>query len=462
MESKHKLMGEENLTKLLIKFSVPSMIGLIVNAFYNIVDRIYIGRIEGTGHLDIAGVGLTIPMTMISFAIALWVGMGGSTLISLKLGEKKKALAEKYLGTSVAVGTIMGIVLTILTIIFLDKLVILLGASENTFDSGKKYLFILALGFIFNIVGYVANAAIRADGNPKMAMCTLLIGAILNIVLDPIFIFWMNMGVAGAAWATIISQCCSMIWALSYFVSPKSGIKLIKENIKLNFLYVNHLLKQGMAPCLLQLGSGLVIFVFNNALKNTSGDYAVSAMTIIQGINMFFVMPIFGINQALLPIAGYNYGAKLYDRVSGILKRAIIAAVIIGTMAFLSVQFASEYFINIFTYKKEVVDIAARGLKICTLMYPVIGAQIVSSIYFQAIGKPKITMFLTLSRQVIFLIPLVIILSKVFGGIGPWIASPIADFLSFVVTVIMVKKEMKNLEYLRVRKLEIENELTTN
>ena len=184
-------------------------------------------------------------------------------------------------------------------------------------------------------------------------------------------------------------------------------------------------------------------------LKITSGDYAVSAMTIVQGINMFFIMPIFGINQALLPLAGYNYGAKLYDRVKGLLKRAILGAVIIGFIAFLSIQFGSKYFIYLFTYNQEVVSIAAKGLKLCTLVFPLAGFQIVSSIYFQAIGKPKVTMFLTLSRQVIFLIPLIIILGKTFGGIGVWIAAPIADSLSFLVTLIMVKREIKNLDYLK-------------
>lgn len=449
MEAKHKLMGQENMTKLIIKFSIPSMIGLLVNAFYNIVDRIYIGRIPLTGHYDIAGVGLTMPMTIISFAVALMIGMGGSTLISLRLGEQKKELAEKYLGNAITLGVILSLILTAATLMNIDKLLIGLGASENTFASSKEYLKIISIGYVFSIVGYIANAAIRSDGSPKIAMYTLLVGAILNIVLDPIFIFYMNMGMKGAAWATIISQFFAMIWAVSYFYSKKSGLKLHVENLKLKLELSKQILRQGAAPCLLQLGSGFVVIVFNNALKNTSGDYAVSAMTIVQGISMFFIMPIFGINQALLPLAGYNYGAKLYDRVRGLLKRAIIGATIIGIIAFILIQFASKYFIYAFTYNKDVVDIAATGLKICTFMIPVVGFQIVSSIYFQAIGKPKITMFLSLSRQVIFLVPLIIILGKLYGGAGIWIATPIADFLSFLITLIMLKRELKNLDALK-------------
>lgn len=453
MEAKHRIMGEENMTKLLIKFSIPSMIGLLVNAFYNIVDRIYIGRIPVTGYLDIAGVGLTLPMSIMSFAIALMVGMGGSTLISLRLGQKKKKIAEKYLGNALVLGGVLALIFTFITLLFIDPLLIKLGASDQTFLAAKKYLLIIAVGFIFNIVGYVANASIRADGNPKMSMITLLIGAILNIILDPIFIFTFNMGIAGAAWATIISQFFSMIWAVSYFIRGKSGIKLYVKNLKANLSLMVQILRQGLAPCILQLGSGFVMVVFNNMLKITSGDLAVSAMTIVQGINMFFIMPIFGINQALLPLAGYNYGAKNYDRVRGILIRAIIGATIIGTIAFLSIQFASKYFIYIFTYNKDVVAIAAKGLKVCSLMFPIVGFQIVGSIYFQAIGKPKITMFLTLSRQVIFLIPLVVIFGNLFGGNGVWAASPVADFLAFLITLIMLKRELKNLKKLQKNNL---------
>ncbi len=448
MESKHKLMGTENMTKLLIQFSLPAMVGMIVNALYNIVDRMYIGRIEGTGHFDIAGVGLVMPAMIISFGIALMVGMGGSTMVSLTLGAKNKKLAEEYLGNIISLGTILGIILSILTFIFIDQIAIFLGTSENTFIPATNYLKIIAIGFPFSILGYSANASIRSDGSPRISMGTLLIGAILNIILDPIFIFVFDMGVKGAAIATIISQFVSMIWAVGYFLSSKSGIKLHIINMKLKLERVIEIVKLGIAPCFLQLAGGLVVYTLNNTLKRVSGDYAVGAMTIVQGIAMFFVMPIFGINQALLPLAGYNYGSKLYPRVKGILKRAILAATGISIFSFLIIQLFSKYFIYAFTNNQEVVSIAAKGLKIYTFMFPVIGFQIVSSIYFQAIGKPKITMFLTLSRQVIFLIPLVLVLSKLYGEMGVWISAPIADVLAFSITFFMIKREMKDLDKL--------------
>lgn len=446
--SKHSSMGTESIGKLLLKFSVPAMIGMIVNALYNVVDRVYIGKIPVTGAYDIAGVGLIMPIMTISFAFSLMVGMGGSTLISLNLGQKKIEKAEKYLGTELLYGAVLGVVLTVATLIFKSNIVNFLGTSKEIVDPASKYLEMIALGFPFLILGYTANTAIRSDGNPKVAMGTLLIGAVLNIILDPIFIFGMNMGVKGAGLATTISQFASMLWAVTYFISSKSTMKLRKKNLKLDLSLIKKITKLGTAPFALQVGSGMVIFTLNSVLEKVSGSYAVAAMTIVQGISMFFVMPIFGINQGLLPIAGYNYGAKLYSRVHQVLLKAIKAATVISTIGFLSIQFFSRYFIYIFTQNAETVKIATNGLRIYSLMMPFIGFQIVSSIYFQAIGKPKTTMFLSLSRQVIFLIPLVLLLSKIFGERGVWSAAPIADFLAFLITFYMIKIELKSLKKL--------------
>ncbi|MGL5050435.1 MAG: MATE family efflux transporter [Fusobacteriaceae bacterium] len=444
----HKSMGTEKIGKLLLKFSVPAMIGMIVNALYNVVDRVYIGRIPVTGAYDIAGVGLIMPVMTISFAFSLMVGMGGSTLISLNLGKKKIEKAEQYLGSGIVYGAILGIFLTVMTLFFKNDIVNFLGKSKEIVDPALEYLEMVALGFPFLIVGYTANTSIRSDGNPKVAMGTLLIGAILNIILDPIFIFGLDMGVKGAGLATIISQFASMLWAVTYFISSKSKMKIRKNNLKLEISLIKSITKLGVAPFFLQVGSGLVIFTLNSVLEKVSGSYAVAAMTIVQGISMFFIMPIFGINQGLLPIAGYNYGAKLYSRVYEVLLKAIKAATVISTIGFLGIQLFSKYFIYVFTQNEETVKIATNGLRLYSLMMPLIGFQVVSSIYFQAIGKPKTTMFLSLSRQVIFLIPLVLLLSKLFGEMGVWSAAPIADFLAFLITFYMIKRELKNLKKL--------------
>ncbi|MGL4392291.1 MAG: MATE family efflux transporter [Fusobacteriaceae bacterium] len=450
MDQKYKLMETGDMTKLLIKFSVPAMMGLIINALYNVVDRMFIGRIPETGHFAIAGLGLVMPFNILAFSVAMLFVMGGSTLVSIRLGEKKNFEAEVYLGNAISSGFIFGILLTVFTMIFLDPAVIFLGASENTFAQARQYLQIVSFGFPFIIAGATANSIIRSDGSPKISMITMLIGAILNTILDPIFIFGFGMGVAGAAYATVISQMVSMIWAVYYFISPRSGLKLRFKNMIINAKILWQLIKQGSAQCLLQLGQGVIMFVFNNTLKRVSGDYAIGAMTIVMTINMFFVMPMLGINQGILPLIGYNYGAKLFTRVKGILKRAIIAASILGTFAFIVLQLFTKYWIFIFTTDTETIRLATYGLRISTVMFPVIGFQIVSAIYFQSIGRPKITMLLSLSRQVLFLIPLILVMSNFFGLFGVWIAGPMSDALSAMLNFFLLRKELKHLRELEL------------
>ena len=315
MKNKHQFMGSEKITKLLIQFSLPAIIGMLVNALYSIVDRIYIGNIKDVGHFAIAGVGLTFPVTIFVFAFAVLIGLGGATNISLNLGKKQKDEAEHYLGNAICFGTIVSTIIGILVLIFMEGLVDKLGGSENTSRYTIEYLRIVAIGFPATIVGYVANAGIRSDGNPKMSMVTLLIGAIINIVLDPIFIFGMDMGVSGAAWATIISQYISAAWTIYYFKSKFSGLKLYVRDLPLKWERIKNIMALGSAPFALQLGSSLVNYTFNHTLKIYGGDNSIGAMAIIQAIVIFLAMPIFGINQGLQPILGYNYGAKLYARV---------------------------------------------------------------------------------------------------------------------------------------------------
>ncbi|MBC2855502.1 MATE family efflux transporter [Cetobacterium sp. 2A] len=446
MNKKHELMGQEKITKLLFQFSFPAMIGMIVNALYNIVDRIYIGNIKGIGALSIAGVGVVFPIMIFSFAFSIMIGLGGATNISLSLGRKNKPLAELYLGNGICLGTLVGCLISFLTIFYMKSYIMQLGASASTVQYSIDYLRIVALGFPFATVGYIANAAIRSDGNPKFSMITLLIGALINIILDPIFIFYLDMGVKGAALATIISQFVSAVWTILYFRSKNSGLKLHFHNLKLQFDKIKNIILIGTGPFILQLGSSVVTLVANNLLKFYGGDIAVGAMTIINGIVTFVMMPIFGINQGLQPIAGYNYGAKLYKRVKEALLKAILGATIISTTGFLCIQFLSKYFIYIFTTNELLVATAATGLKIFTLMLPFLGFQIVSSIYFQAIGKPKLTMFLSLCRQVLFLIPFLLVFSRIWGVSGIWAAVPCADLLSVIITFILVRRDIKILD----------------
>ena len=456
MKNKHQFMGSEKITKLLIQFSLPAIIGMLVNALYSIVDRIYIGNIKDVGHFAIAGVGLTFPVTIFVFAFAVLIGLGGATNISLNLGKKQKDEAEPYLGNAICFGTIISTIIGILVLIFMEGLVDKLGGSENTSKYTIEYLRIVAIGFPATIVGYVANAGIRSDGNPKMSMVTLLIGAIINIVLDPIFIFGMDMGVSGAAWATIISQYISAAWTIYYFRSKFSGLKLYMKDLPLKWERIKNIMAMGSAPFALQLGSSLVNYTFNHTLKIYGGDNSIGAMAIIQAIVIFLTMPIFGINQGLQPILGYNYGAKLYARVREALRKAILGASIICIFDFIVIQFLSKYFIFIFTREKALLDIASFGLRINTIMFPIIGFQIISSVYFQAVGKPKLSLFISLSRQIIILIPCIIVMSRLFGLTGIWFAAPTSDFISTVITFVLIKREMKILKHLQKEQEEIE------
>lgn len=453
---KHKFMGTEKITKLLVQFSVPAVIGMLVNALYNIVDRIYIGNIKEIGHFAIAGVGLTFPVVILSFAFAVLIGLGSGTNISLNLGRKKKEEAECFLGNAIGYGIIVSVILMILVLISMDSLVDILGGSENTGIFTKQYLSIVAFGFPAAIVGYVANVGIRSDGNPRMSMATLLIGAIINIVLDPIFIFYFEMGVKGAALATIISQYASAAWTIFYFNSRFSGLKLYASNLIPKLKRVKDITMMGSAPFALQLGSSFVNYTYNSTLKIYGGDASIGAMAIIQGIVIFLAMPIFGINQGVQPILGYNYGARLYGRVKEALFKAIFAATAICAVAFITTQFLSKYFIFIFTREQEILDIAINGLRINTIMFPIIGFQIISSVYFQAVGKPKLSLFISLSRQIIILIPCIKIMGKLFGLTGIWFSAPVADFLSTLLTYLLIKREMRILkEQLRKRHKEL-------
>lgn len=448
MEKKHQLMGTEKITKLLIQFSLPAIIGMLVNALYNIVDRIYIGNIEKVGHIAIAGVGIVFPIVIFVFGFSILIGLGSATNASLNLGRKKKEEAERFLGTAIFFGFIVSLVLMVLVLWKLEWLVSILGGSDKTGIYAAQYLKILAFGFPAAVVGYVANASIRSDGNPKMAMATLLIGAITNIVLDPIFIFYLKMGVRGAAWATIISQYVSGIWAIYYFTSKFSGMKLYVKNLKLNFEKIKSIASLGSAPFAIQMGASIVNYTYNSTLKIYGGDAGIGAMAIVQAVITFISMPIFGINQGLQPILGYNYGARLYPRVKEALFKAIFAATVLCVIDFLAIQFLSKYFINIFTQENELVRIASVGLKIQTFMLPIVGFQIIASIYFQAIGKPKMSFFMSLTRQIIVLIPCILIMSKLFGVKGIWFAGPTADFIATVLAFIFIKMELKHLKEL--------------
>ncbi|WMJ81823.1 MATE family efflux transporter [Clostridium sp. MB40-C1] len=437
-------LREEKIGKLLLKFFIPAVIGNLVNALYNIVDRVYIGR--GVGDLALAGLSITFPIMIVIAGFGMLMGIGGSVLESLNLGKKDKENADKVLGNTFVLIIISSIVVSILCFIIKNPLLKAFGASANTIQYADEYLSIILLGTIVQNLGFGLNNSIRSEGNANIAMITMIIGAALNIILDPIFIFVFHMGVKGAAIATVISQTANAVWVISHFRSKKSVLKLKKENLKLDLKIVKGIVAIGMAPFAIQVAGSAVNILLNKQLIVYSGDSAIGAMGVINSISMLIIMSIISVTQAAQPIIGYNYGAKLYSRVKKTLKLAVSGAVFIGIVSDVIIQLFPENIISIFNKEPNLIAIGSHGIKIFLCMLPIIGYQIIGSNYFQAIGKAKISMLLAMLRQVLVLIPLLLILPKHLGITGVWIAAPISDTIAFFITAFMFKKEVKKLD----------------
>lgn len=439
-----KQLGEENIGRLLWKFSIPAIVGMLVNALYNVVDRIFVGR--GVGMLGISATTIAFPIAIIIMAFGMLVGIGAGATVSIKLGQKRKEEAEHILGNAFTLLIIVSLLVTVIGLIFQEPLLRLFGASEEVLPLAKEFITIVLLGALLQNIGFGLNNIIRSEGNPRIAMFTMLIGAILNIILNPLFIFVFHLGIRGSALATIVSQAVCSVWVLLYFMGKKSVLKLKLPNLKLNSHIVKQIFAIGMSPFLMQLAASVINITLNKSLESYGGDIAIAAMGIINSILMLILMPIFGVNQGSQPIIGYNYGAKNFDRVKKALKLAVLAATVMSTMGFISVQLFPRAIISIFSSNDvELINIGSMGIRIFLAMLPIIGFQIVSANYFQAVGKAKIATFLALSRQVIMLIPLILILPNFFKLNGVWIAGPTSDALSSILTGVFLLRELRHL-----------------
>ncbi|GAA0110083.1 MATE family efflux transporter [Clostridium tertium] len=451
-----ELLAKESIGKLLLKYSVPAIIGMIVNALYNVVDRIFIGNIPGVGSLAITGVGVTMPITTIILGFAMLVGVGATTTISIKLGQGRKEEAAKVIGNAISLAVILSLILTIVGLVFGDVILTKFGASDETLYYAKAYIYIILLGTVFNMVAFALNNTIRGDGNPKLAATIMVIGCVTNIILDAVFIFIFNMGIQGAAIATVISQLVTAVIGLEYYISGKSNLKFDKSSLKLDKQITLKILSIGAAPFAMQIAASLVQVIANNVLKEYGTDLAIGAMATISSVSLMCLMPIFGINQGAQPIIGFNYGAKQEERAQKAFKLSAIVATIILVIAFIAVQVFPEAIIGVFNKDPQFMNISVKGMRIYLLMLPIVGISITGSNYIQSIGEAKTAMFLSLLRQVILLVPFIIILPRTFGlGLdGVWIAQPVSDVLTTAVTIFILVKSMKVKE-----KVEVEEEL---
>ena len=447
MATNHKnviTLGQAPIKSLLWKYFLPAFTGMIINSLYNIVDRIFIG--QGVGALALSGISAVFPIMLIIMGFGMLIGLGAGVRISLNLGKNDLSRAEKVLGNAFILMILISLFITALGFQIKVPLLQLFGIGPQTIGYANEYLDIILMGTIFQVVGFSLNNLIRAEGNAKIAMYSMLISAGINIILDPIFIFVFKMGVEGAAWATIISQFVLCIWVIRHFISAKSVIHLKSINFRLSRDIIMNIITIGFAPFSMQIAASFVQGAFNTQLATYSGDLAIAAMGIINSVSMLIIMSIVSINMAAQPIFGFNYGANNYSRVKETLITCIIAATGISILGFCLVELFPHFIINLFNRDSEQLQsVGVKGLRIFLFALPIIGFQIITGNYFQSTGKAKISAILSLLRQVIILLPVLLILPRFFGLTGVWIAAPIADCTSAIITLLFLIHEIKRL-----------------
>lgn len=443
MTKDKEFMGTMPIRELLVQLSVPAMIGMIVNALYNLVDTIFVGH--GAGSMAIAGLSIAFPVQMLIGAFAQMFGVGAASIVSLKLGEKKEKEASLAAGNGITLALITALIIAILGTIFMTPLLQLVGASSVILPYASDYLHIILFGSVFLTFSFYSNNLIRSEGNAKQAMRIMLSGAIINIILDPLFIFGFDLGIKGAAYATVISQVISSGIALKYFLQKKGLIRFYKSSFKLESSMAKNISLLGISSFIRQLGGSIIAVFMNNLLGVYGGDLAIAAYGMVTKVMMICLMPIFGILQGFQPIAGYNYGAQKYSRVRKVLIDAIVAGTIMGLAFELLLQLFPGTILSMFTTDQALLAIAIPALQTVTLTIFVIGIQGTGSTYFQAIGKSRPAIFLGLSRQFIFFIPILFIMAHYFGLIGIWMTAPISDILATIITAIWSMKDIKKL-----------------
>lgn len=444
MHERSKFLGTEKIDKLLFRLSAPSIIGMLVYACYNIVDAIFVGHGLGDASVQaIGGLVIAFPIHMLAMGISIGLGVGGASIISRALGSKELKKAEKTLGTVFSLAVFLGLAYSCLGLIFLDPLLSLFGATEGILPYAREYLQVIMAGTIVFTLGIAAEDLVRAEGNARFAMFAMFLGAGLNILLDPVFIFGLGMGVKGAAIATVISQSASAAFLLSYFFRGKGAVVFRLENLKPDPVICKEMLVIGMSPFIIEASNSFMMIFVNHALGANGGDVSIAAFGIINRLFMFIFLPMLGISFGLQPIVGYNYGAKQFSRVVESVKLSLKVSTLFAVLGFLVLFFFPEYILPIFSPDAELIAVGKDAMRIIVLGIPFIGFQVVGTTVFQALGKARPAFLLSLVRQILFLLPLILVLPRFYGLNGVWASFPISDILSFGLAAWLLFREYK-------------------
>jgi len=437
-------LGKEKIGRLLIQYSIPAIIATAAASLYNIIDRIFIG--QGVGPLAISGLALTFPLMNITAAFGAMVGVGASAMVSIRLGQHDRKGATLILGNAVMMNIILSLIVALITLVFLEPILYALGASTNTISYAKEFMQIILLGNVFTHLYLGLNNIMRASGYPGKAMITTLITVAINLILAPLFIFVFKWGIRGAALATVCAQLMGTIVVVIHFSKINSFVHFLPGYMKLKKVIIKDIISIGMSNFIMLICASVVVSIMNLALKKHGGDFAIGAYGIINSIANLAAMVVIGFNQGMQPIVGYNFGANKIPRVIKAFKLTVIAGTIITSLGFIFGEIFPKLIASAFTTNNQLISLAAIGLRLSFIMFPIVGFQIVTSSFFQSIGRAKISIFLSLTRQVLFLIPALFILPNLIGLNGVWLAIPSADFTSSLLTFIVLWWQIKKLK----------------
>lgn len=448
-------LGTENIGKLLMQYAIPAIIAQTAASLYNMIDSVFIGHIPDVGAEAISGLATTFPFMNLSAAFGAMVGVGGATQLSVRLGQRDYDSAKNILGNLVTLNIIVGILFAGISLLFLDDILRFFGASDTTLPFARDFMTIILYGNVVTHLYFGINAALRASGHPKQAMYATIITVVMNIILAPIFIYALGWGIKGAATATILAQCITLTWQIRLLSNPNELLHLQRGIYKLRKEIVNGILSIGMSPFFINAAGCLVVIIINKGLRNygSDGDMSIAAYGIANRVQFIFVMVVLGLTQGMQPIVGYNYGARRHDRVRKALMLTIFWGTAVTTLGFLIAEFMPETVARAFTTEEKLIEMAAWAMRIMSIFMPLIGFQLVTTNFFQSVGKVKKSIFLSLTRQVLLLIPLLLILPLFIGEKGVWYSMPISDIIAAMLTVVMLiiqfrewKRESANLQ----------------